>query len=75
MAAALDSFSEEPYPSDGPLLGFENLIMTPHIGGSVVDLTLPMVRKVTANALAVVGGKPLPRRDMVNQEACGYPAE
>jgi phosphoglycerate dehydrogenase-like enzyme len=75
MAAALDSFSEEPYPSDGPLLGFENLIMTPHIGGSVVDLTLPMVRKVTANALAVVEGKPLPRRDMVNQEACGYPAE
>lgn len=75
MAAALDSFSEEPYPADGPLIGLENLIMTPHIGGSVVDLTLPMVRKVAANAVAVLGGKPLPRRDMVNQATCGYPAE
>ncbi|TXT47500.1 MAG: Phosphoglycerate dehydrogenase and related dehydrogenase [Spirochaetes bacterium] len=75
MAAALDSFSEEPYPADGPLMGLENLIMTPHMGGSVVDLTLPMVRKVAANALAVMNGRPLPRRDMVNQAACGYPAE
>jgi len=73
MAAALDSFSEEPYPADGPLLGVDNLIMTPHIGGTVVDLTLPMVRKVAENVMRVHEGKPLPKRDLVNAALCGYP--
>jgi phosphoglycerate dehydrogenase-like enzyme len=75
LAAALDSFSEEPYPADGPLHGVENLIMTPHIGGTVVDLTLPMVRKVAENILKVYRGQPLPRRDMVNSGLCPYPVE
>jgi len=75
MAAALDSFSEEPYPAGGPLHGVENLIMTPHIGGTVVDLTLPMVRKVAENVLRVYRGQPLPRRDMVNSGLCPYPVE
>lgn len=73
MAAALDSFSEEPYPADGPLLGVDNLIMTPHIGGTVVDLTLPMVRKVAENVMRVHEGQPLPKRDLVNAALCGYP--
>jgi len=73
MAAALDSFSEEPYPADGPLLGVDNLIMTPHIGGTVVDLTLPMVRKVADNVMRVYEGQPLPKRDLVNAAWCGYP--
>ncbi len=73
MAAALDSFSEEPYPADGPLLGVDNLIMTPHIGGTVVDLTLPMVRKVAENVMRVHEGQPLPKRDLVNAAWCGYP--
>lgn len=75
MAAALDSFSEEPYPSNGALLTLANLIMTPHIGGTVADLTLPMVRKVIANVAAVKEGKALPKRDCVNQDLCGYPVE
>lgn len=74
MAAAMDSFATEPYPADGPLLGLENLIMTPHIGGSVADLTLPMVRKVAENTILVARGLPLSRRDLVNQKLCGYPA-
>ena len=73
MAAALDSFSEEPYPAEGSLRGLNNLIMTPHIGGTVADLTLPMVRTVTSNVLAVIEGKPLPQRDLVNKNLCGYP--
>lgn len=75
LAAALDSFSEEPYPADGPLIGVEHLIMTPHIGGTVVDLTLPMVRKVADNVVRVLEGRPLSRRDMVNSDRCDYPVE
>ncbi len=33
--AALDSFAEEPY--QGKLLGLDNVVLTPHIGGSTVE--------------------------------------
>ncbi len=74
LGAALDSVAEEPYPDSGPLRGLDNVILTPHMGGTVADLTLPMVRKVTENVLRVLEGKPLSRKDIVNQTLCGYPA-
>lgn len=75
MGAALDSVAMEPYPLDGPLLAVDNLLMTPHIGGSVADLTLPMVRKVADNISRVFHGQPLPRTDLVNAPLCTYPVE
>jgi len=75
MGAALDSFSEEPYPSDGILNSIDNLIMTPHIGGTVVDLTRPMVEKVLGNIDRVHKGMPLSKVDFVNSKLCTYPVE
>lgn len=75
MGAALDSFSEEPYPSGGILNSIENLIMTPHIGGTVVDLTRPMVEKVLGNINKVHKGMPLYKVDFVNSKLCTYPVE
>jgi D-3-phosphoglycerate dehydrogenase len=41
-AAGLDVFEEEPLPPDSPLRGFDNVILTPHVGAnseeSVADL-------------------------------------
>jgi len=37
-AAALDVYPDEPLTPDDPLLGFENVILTPHIAGASTDV-------------------------------------
>lgn len=38
--AAMDVFMKEPIPNNSPLLDCDNLIMTPHIGGSSLDVQI-----------------------------------
>ncbi|MDX1520022.1 MAG: hydroxyacid dehydrogenase, partial [Anaerolineae bacterium] len=35
--AALDVFRQEPLPADSPLLGFDNVVVTPHLAASTVE--------------------------------------
>lgn len=54
--AALDVFEREPLYDDSPLLGLDNLIMTPHIGGATRDTVRHQSRIVLANVRAYLGG-------------------
>lgn len=75
LGAGLDSFEKEPYPRDGKFNGIDNIIMTPHIGGTVADLVEPMAEKVVDNIMRVYENKGLNKRDYVNYKDCSYPAD
>lgn len=67
--AALDVFETEPLPADSPLLDWDRLLATPHIGG-VTDLCYQGTGEVFAeNVRRVVAGQ-LPL-NCVNAEALG----
>jgi phosphoglycerate dehydrogenase-like enzyme len=64
-AAAMDVFSVEPLPPDSPLIGLDNLTLTPHLAASTADTFEPTVRRMFANMERVAKGEPIPERDVV----------
>ena len=64
--AGLDHFEGEHLPTDHPLLGMDNVVLTPHIGGATYD-TESNHSKLIADGLATLlaGGKP---DNLVNPE-------
>jgi D-3-phosphoglycerate dehydrogenase len=56
-AAALDVTVQDP-PKGSPLLGLDNCIMTPHIGGYTSDAVLNMGILAAKNLIAVLKGEP-----------------
>jgi len=59
--AALDVMEEEPLPKDSPLLTFENVVLTPHIGSATETARSAMARLSAENLIAGLQGRPLPQ--------------
>ena len=55
--AALDVFENEPHVNPG-LLGFENVLLVPHLGSATRETRTAMADLAARNVLAVLGGKP-----------------
>ncbi|MDR3148141.1 MAG: hypothetical protein LBU00_07195 [Treponema sp.] len=45
-SAALDVYWQEPLPGDHPLLKMDNVVLSPHLGGSTYDCDMVLVRGV-----------------------------
>lgn len=60
-AAAVDVTRHEP-PTGSPLLGLENLLITPHIGANTAEAGKLMSSIAADNVIAVLTGSPCPNR-------------
>jgi D-3-phosphoglycerate dehydrogenase len=57
--AALDVLASEPPPPDHPLLGFDNVIVTPHLGASTSEAQMNVALETAKAMLAVLRGEPV----------------
>jgi glyoxylate reductase len=58
--AALDVTTPEPIPTDSPLLGLDNIIITPHIGSASYQTRAQMAMMTASNLAAGLKGERLP---------------
>jgi len=69
--AALDVFEREPPAAGNPLMGLENVILTPHVGGaSDRSLAITGLQSVR-NVLAVLENEPIDPLHVVNAKVLG----
>ncbi len=59
IIAALDVFYREPLSPDHPLARASNVVLTPHLGYSVVEVYREYYQHSVENALAFLDGKPI----------------
>ena len=56
--AGIDVFGQEPIPADHPLLGLDNVVLTPHIAGATNEVRARVVQMAVGNIARVLRGEP-----------------
>jgi len=59
IQAGLDVFYREPLPADHPFTRAPNVVLTPHLGYSVIEVYREYYQHGVENALAWLDGKPI----------------
>lgn len=59
LGAGLDCFADEPITADNPILHLENVVLTPHVGGTSSELMESMVPAMVKNIIALKQGQAL----------------
>lgn len=57
--AAIDVFTEEPIAKDHPLIGVDNIILTPHLGASTVEAQIGVSLDVAEGIKAALNNEPV----------------
>lgn len=70
-AAGIDTMAMEPLPADSPLLTLENIVMTPHVGGSTPAALAAMASDAVRNVLGYLDGEPPSPAACVNPDVLG----
>jgi len=65
LGAGLDSFDTEPLPGDSPFLALDNVVVTPHAGGGVLDNVENVTRHAFANMLRILNNEDLKPADII----------
>ncbi|MGQ9596680.1 MAG: 2-hydroxyacid dehydrogenase [Thermoproteota archaeon] len=55
--AALDVFEKEPIEADNPLIGFNNVVLTPHIASATFEARKMLAETAARNILSILSGK------------------
>jgi D-3-phosphoglycerate dehydrogenase len=63
--AGIDVFEAEPPLKDNPLFALDNVVVTPHMGGAVLDNVTIVANHSFGNMLRVIKGEPLRAVDVV----------
>lgn len=63
--AGLDAYDEEPLDPNSPLLELDNVVLTCHHAGSVIDNVLPRARHAYGNIEKFSKGEPIDSRDVI----------
>jgi len=63
--AGLDTFEVEPIAADNPLLGLDNVIVTPHVAGVTQNAARQVATITARNVVDCLAGRALPRNHLV----------